>query len=443
MALNILHVDFLLLSLFVLDVAFLYFASSRHFSFSTTIGSISHSSSAVKPSILFSEERQEHCRNVISNVITISSSDFCSKNTNGNVVRTAFKWIEKSLFPHASLFNDSIGGKRYKTVVIPNGLCKRFQVKSKDITLTTHLTSNKFSRLIVLTKRWNGPASIAVKISSIDELQRFREEIRSNLVHLRQAAFHFYFESMREYPNNALRNLALDHVKSDYFALLDVDFFPSPLDTHQHLRTTIMHHLKMQSDLENRTIFIMPAFEVEGEMTKKKIPFKHPLYPNTRDTAIRMMNSAHGNQSIKIFHEDTYKPGHWSTNYTKWKSNLRDTSYPIKILEFGYEPYIVGALKDIPRFFEGFRGYGLNKLSFFVELYYANFRLKVLRDFFVFHLNHPNMNGDQMKNSYRMNLVCSKVFVKSLSQNYGAGSWSQEKEIPGWHVWEKLRDKYS
>lgn len=103
---------------------------------------------------------------------------------------------------------------------------------------------------------------------------------------------------------------------------------------------------------------------------------KHPHFPNTRNDLIQMMNGPE--QKVGVFHCESYTPGHRSTNYSKWSSNLRDVSYSTRILEFGYEPYVLGSIKGIPKFYEDFRGYGLNKLSYFVELFYANYSLKVL-----------------------------------------------------------------
>jgi hypothetical protein len=54
-----------------------------------------------------------------------------------------------------------------------------------------------------------------------------------------------------------------------------------------------------------------------------------------------------------------------------------------------YEPYVLGYKPGIPHYWEGFRGFGFNKLSWFMELHYMGYQFGVLRDFFVIHLDHP------------------------------------------------------
>lgn len=397
----------------------------------------------------FSSRRTyDQCRHELTNKVTISPSSFCKahanfKEKNRNVALDPFDWIERTIYEHVSLFEEAASDISYNTVVIPNGLCQmNCSIDSQDITLTTHLTPDKANRLIALARRWNGPMSVAVKISGINELRQFRSEVNDHLGYLHQSVFHFYFESRnREYPNNILRNLAIDHVKSDYFVFLDVDFFPSPLNTHGHLKSALLLHPSLEADLKNKALFVMPAFELHEKVDSNDFLQKHPHFPNTRNDLIQMMNSPE--QKVGVFHCESCTPGHRSTNYSKWSSNLRDVSYSTRILEFGYEPYVLGSIKGIPKFYEDFRGYGLNKLSYFVELFYANYSLKVLRDFFVFHLDHPSTYGNQGRDSYRTNLNCSKFFVKYLTEKYGAGTLSNHEEVAGWNVWKRLRDRHS
>ena len=67
------------------------------------------------------------------------------------------------------------------TVVIPDAMCllhltnnsqnKKDKVDVGDVTLTTTMTTNKIERLVVLAARWNGPISVAAKITSVDDLR--------------------------------------------------------------------------------------------------------------------------------------------------------------------------------------------------------------------------------------------------------------------------------
>jgi hypothetical protein len=50
---------------------------------------------------------------------------------------------------------------------------------------------------------------------------------------------------------------------------------------------------------------------------------------------------------------------------------------------------VLGYKPNVPHFAQGFRGFGYNKYSWFVEAFYMGFSFAVLRDFFVVHLDHP------------------------------------------------------
>lgn len=102
-------------------------------------------------------------------------------------------------------------------------------------------------------------------------------------------AFHLYFESKhRDYPNNILRNLALDQVQSDYFALFDVDLLPSPMNTHQHLRSMFDHNPQLEDKLKDKTVFILPVWEIEEKLSDEDITIQHPLYPETKEMVLEM-----------------------------------------------------------------------------------------------------------------------------------------------------------
>jgi hypothetical protein len=89
------------------------------------------------------------------------------------------------------------------------------------------------------------------------------------------------------------------------------------------------------------------------------------------------------------FHVSRFFPGHGPTDFDKWYSEEFDGSwYPIEYV-MRYEPYVLGYKPGIPHYWEGFRGFGFNKLSWFIELHYMGYQFGVLRDFFVIHLDHP------------------------------------------------------
>ena len=382
----------------------------------------------------------DQCRNELTNTITISLSSLCSDESgiNKRNLISRFDLIEHNLAPYWYDLFQRKDERKFTVVVIPNALsCQQKQDQGisnrrRDITLTTQMSSNKIKRLVALAGRWNGPISAAVRITSVEELQNLKTDLSEYLEELSNVAFHFYFEdASRLYPHNILRNVALDYVSSIFFALFDVDFLPSPINTHHHLQSTFRQNPQLENKLHNKTIFVMPAWEIDKVVHDDAIASSLPIYPETKDAAINR-------EDVQIFHFKSFEPGHRSTNYSKWMSNLTNVSYPIVTSEFGYEPYIIGATESLPRFFPEFRGFGFNKFSFFTELHYANYQLEVLRDYFVFHVNHKTLGLNRKQQLMNSNSRCVKNFLGHLELNYGAGHLDERDEIVGWETWRDM-----
>jgi len=251
---------------------------------------------------------------------------------------------------------------------------------------------------------------------------------------LEKVTFHLYLESKAlRFPTNFLRNIALDQVKSDYFAILDVDLFPSPIDTHQHLRSIFDKNPHHEKKLKNRSVFVFPAFEIADEIPDKNVTANHLFYPETKEIALRMYNV----KQINIFYFDRFEPSHRATNYDLWKSNSTDITYHINATEWGYEPYFIGAKKNIPRYYRYFRGHGFDKVSFTTDLLYSGYSFEVLRDFFIFHVNHPIAPKMKKKADVKLNRICIKGFMDHLVKEYGDGSIEKVKNLPLWNDWKK------
>ncbi|ETO20747.1 hypothetical protein RFI_16470, partial [Reticulomyxa filosa] len=86
------------------------------------------------------------------------------------------------------------------------------------------------------------------------------------------------------YPVNALRNLALRYVRSDYVFLLDADFVPSH-DMHRRAWLQIQK-VASQSIRPDRLAFIVPAWEVLDQDSNNEA-----IVPRTKRDIIAMANA--------------------------------------------------------------------------------------------------------------------------------------------------------
>lgn len=77
-----------------------------------------------------------------------------------------------------------------------------------------------------------------------------------------------------------------------------------------------------------------------------------------------------------------------------------------------------------------------------MELHYAKYSMEVLRDFFIFHVNHPSTYGEEERTKSRMvNLVCVKTFLEYMARDYGAGYLDKEEEVAGLETWRRRIDQ--
>ena len=78
-----------------------------------------------------------------------------------------------------------------------------------------------------LLDRWGGPLSLAVIIQSNEEENTLNEFIAQTSLPSRLTVCHFITSKPSEYPFNRLRNIALKHVTTSHFWVMDMDMWPS------------------------------------------------------------------------------------------------------------------------------------------------------------------------------------------------------------------------
>jgi hypothetical protein len=302
-----------------------------------------------------------------------------------------------------------------------------------DIVLVTHGSTFKLPTFLTQLHYWNGPASLALYLNQLggDEtapdaialLETFLEDHQETL---RNTSIHLLMEYTNSeegpvgYPHNPLRNLAMDQSDGDYVVALDVDFIPQPRNCYSKLLATLEAHdgILAEEIRQEKLVMVLPAFEVYAPKGKDEATPKQ--LPNSKKKLYDLVQS----DRAENFQTKRYPPGHGPTKFKKWfepVSNLTSVDkkplvpfYPI-YYKPGFEPYVLVYRPGIPRYWNDFRGFGRNKLSWFQELHLAGYMFETLWDFFVVHLEHPkNFNWDQLKDNVDRN----KAFLKYLREQY-------------------------
>jgi hypothetical protein len=296
---------------------------------------------------------------------------------------------------------------------LPNILARRSAVAKDDITLTVHTGPGitGLNRMLFLIHRWAGPVSVAIRVTSASEIQTFLDFVTQHLDQIQQTAIHLLMELPdNKYPHNILREMAMQETETDYFLALDVDFMTIP-KCHDKLQALLRTDRALVQALRNKTMMILPAFNHEFKLQDNQL--QDHVLPSTKQEALNMVQR----NELTPFHVARFFPGHGPTNFGKWSQDDFDGSwYPI---HYGmrFEPYVLGYKPGIPHYWQGFRGFGFNKLSWFIESHYMGFQFGVLRDFFVIHLDH---SYNRMRGTQKGAFEELDRFRDYLVQEYGA-----------------------
>jgi glycosyltransferase-like protein LARGE len=233
------------------------------------------------------------------------------------------------------------------------------------------------------TKRWNGPISAAIYVKSSTSIRDLVDFVRANKRTFRHTTFHLFFEKTtvardKLYPHNYLRNLAMNYINTDYFIGTDMDFVLNE-GSYDGLVHLIQTDRQVRGRLDNRTMLVLPAFENSDHAEHEDLS----LAPIEKAELVKQVKTT---KKAEAFHLSKYRPGHGATNFEKWFANKTKAVYDISY-ERGFEPYALGRkTESLPQFWTAFRGFGMNKRSWYEELHRAGYRYGVLRDFFVFHI---------------------------------------------------------
>ena len=264
-------------------------------------------------------------------------------------------------------------------------LSKPAYVFPGDATLISQCSASRLRQFLDLLHAWDGPVSLAVFVESSSSLfivVNYLLQVQLCLPHalsklsiqlvmplwsstdcctelLNISCSNFLpafdkhwagirnYDGLEDYPNNLLRNVAIDAAISDYIFVVDIDMIPSSGLFSQ------FHEFIGKQPADRKIAFIVPVFEMklESEM------------PVDRDALLQMWD--HG--IIEPFYSKVCWKCQSYTDYDMWR-NL--TIKCVKQMNIAYvvewhdpwEPfYIVD--KKAPKYDEKFKNYGFNRIS--------------------------------------------------------------------------------
>ncbi|CAH1791489.1 unnamed protein product [Owenia fusiformis] len=307
---------------------------------------------------------------------------------------------------------------------------------ANDITLVTQVSADRLYMLNDVLPYWDGPVSIAIYIpasESLSDKQIYDDNylIRKLKTLTQRCEITILYGAyyMEKYPINTLRNHAMRRVQTEYLLLTDADFLPSiNFQRHAKLEIIRLKNILNQADTDNtyttnldKTAFVAPAFEY------LKNPFKSNNLAKSKVELRKLYNTQSG---IRIFNGER-SDNHKATNYEKWFKTSH--SYEVTDYQIKYEPYVVlRKHNQLPLYDERFVGYGMNKVSYLMELKAAGYTFVVLPNCWVSHIPHEKTDTG-LAFSYDVfarlrNRVLRYEFMGDYTRKYEIGGCSESKQ---------------
>ena len=269
---------------------------------------------------------------------------------------------------------------------------------SDTVTLVTQCSVDHIYHLVNLVERWTGPVSLAmfapgrhlsITMEAVTLLYQclppFRQNISVHLVYplvhvpslipsspptsvpdcqdLRSklqnilTTNHNYAISGVKYPNNLLRNVALQHAQTDFVMVTDIDMMPS--HGLQQAFTAFSHKYSLttnSSKIGANTVLIVPAFEI----------LPHLSVPKDKASLLDLWKQG----SLRPFYHELCWRCQRQTDYETWRNLSLIPSQAIPEIKVAYEvewkdpwePFYIGP-KNVPKYDERFKQYGFNRIS--------------------------------------------------------------------------------
>eukprot|EP00045_Choanoeca_perplexa_P006581 m.56577 g.56577 ORF g.56577 m.56577 type:complete len:542 (+) comp13691_c0_seq1:108-1733(+) len=249
--------------------------------------------------------------------------------------------------------------------------------------LATQLSMDRLQMLTMLRTQWSGPLNVAVFLPEPQANAGWRTKFvtkhlnalpsKHGITHA-TLAFPASKAAAQVYPINALRNLALSQVASDWILYLDADFVPSS-GLSAVVQQALLH---LPSDIDaTRVAFVVPAFESRAS---DRASADLPASKTHLEALVR-------SRAVAQFRRRESPLSHAATDYHKYfqaSAPLYEVTYQDK-----FEPYVVVKRHaQMALYPEAFTGYGLNKIAYTMTLAAQGYRFFVLTQAWCLHLPH-------------------------------------------------------
>ncbi|KAG1451131.1 hypothetical protein G6F56_008164 [Rhizopus delemar] len=290
---------------------------------------------------------------------------------------------QKSMTPGNVLQSKMFSGAMGQSNISPYYYKATDITRSRDITLSTLVTSDRLPVLSRLASHYKGPISATIHIQNNKQmiLEQLAKTYEENPDMKKYVDIHLIVDHYdRQF--NMWRNVAKMYARTDYIMMLDIDFFPCT-----DFRQEVQNDPELLEKLDQGSGLVVPAFEY----ARLEEGMDYRTFPRTKSDLIEKVQQG----KLDMFHS-AWQRGHGSTDYVKWYGH-QNTSYPVIDYNHSYEPYVIFRRQQSPWCDERFIGYGANKAACLFELYISGMDYHVLSNHFLIHQSHPYPESTRRK----------------------------------------------
>ncbi|KAF9392112.1 hypothetical protein CPB97_004117 [Podila verticillata] len=252
----------------------------------------------------------------------------------------------------------------------------------RDVTMIAQYSKSRLYRFEHSIRVWPGPISIVLFLATNDDIadvkayfdQKGKLSLYDNVV-LTIVKPNYSLGTHKRYPINHLRNVGIQTAMTDYIFVMDADFVPTT-KLYSFAKTFIVSQLEKTN---YPTAYVIPCVAIKEEYKEKFPDTIQELQPLMKSgmAYITDPRAGHGPTGTKLF----------------MNPHIYGNSPAFEVcFESQWEPYyIVNKNQPHPYYDERFKNQGGDKQSHALMMNAIGFKFLVLRDHFMYHMDHPKL----------------------------------------------------
>ncbi|KAF9574028.1 hypothetical protein EC968_007581 [Mortierella alpina] len=283
----------------------------------------------------------------------------------------------------------------------------------RDVSMIAQFSISRLDRFEHARRVWPGPISVVIFLATNSDIFKLKEYFEQpdklalyETITLTIVKPDYSQGTHKRYPINSLRNIGIRAASSDYIYVIDADFVPTTR-LYSFATTSIIPLLERAT---MPTAFVVPCLAIKVEYQGQ--------YPDTIEELQPLMKSGmayitdpragHGPTSTSLFmHAPVF--GHSPAFEVCFESQ--------------WEPYyIVNRNDPHPYYDERFKNQGGDKQSHALLMNAIGYRFMVLRDHFMYHMDHPKLKwtGDGLDQHKQKDFTYFADYLPALENIFGS-----------------------